>query len=214
MAMGSQSLAFGEKVSSRQFSASMFGSLLGHWSIGVRFFTSVASAAFVAFGAASVSAQDVVPSHRIANVQWPAAGLIEPPPPHSAAIAAVIKTLKLPVLIPASFARFKTFEVVSTGPYDYTASVRIHGAKLWIDGTRQEVIAPEGAAGAQEFAPSPAAAFIEPDPPEPKLINRKVQRYGAGYVISAECVDPNDHHCTDDYLRQLEASLRIFGGAQ
>lgn len=124
----------------------------------------------------------------------------------------MIATLELPVLIPASFAQFDSFDVVSTGAFDYTASVRLKTVKLWINGTRQEVIVPDGAMAATEFPAPPTDAFIEPDPPEPVVVNRRLERYGVGYVISAECARPADKHCTDAYLAELETSLRLFGG--
>lgn len=161
----------------------------------------------------SAGAQDAVPSRRVAEVDWPAAGFTEPPPPHPARIADVVRGVQLPVLIPASFARYKSFDVVSTGPYDYTASVLLPGAKLWINGSRQEVVPPEGAMAAQEFEPDPNA-FTEPDPPEPVTVNRRFSRYGAGYVISAECAKPTDRNCSEQALAELERSVRLFGGAR
>lgn len=158
-------------------------------------------------------AQDATPSRRIAEVQFPAAGLVEPPPPHSARIAQVIAAVKLPVLIPASFAKARSFDVISAGPYDYTASILLPGAKLWINGSRQEVVPPEGSSAAMENEPAPGA-FTEPDPVEPRLVNRRFKRYGAGYVISAECAKPSDTRCDDAYLATLEQSARLFGGAQ
>lgn len=163
---------------------------------------------------ASAQGQDLVPQRRVADVQWPGAGMVEPPPRHSARIATIVAGLRLPVLIPESFAKFKSLDVVSTGPYDYTASVRLRSTKLWINGSRQEVIPPEGAMAAQEFAAPPPGAFVEPDPPEPVVVNRKLERYGVGYVISAECARPSDVHCEDAYLAKLEVSLRLFGGKQ
>ena len=158
-------------------------------------------------------AQDAIPNRRIADVEFPAAGFVDPPPPHSARVAQVIAAIKLPVLIPNSFAKYKSFDVISTGPYDYTASVLLPGAKLWINGSRQEVVLEEGAAAAMENEPAPGA-FTEPDPPEPRQANRRFKRYGAGYVISAECAQPTDTRCDDAYLATLEQSVRLFGGAQ
>lgn len=166
-----------------------------------------------ASAASSACAQDAVPARRVADVQWPAAGFTEPPPPHPARIAGIIKTVRLPVLIPASFARYKSFDVVTAGPNDYTASVLLPGAKLWINGTRQEVVPPEGAMASQDYEPEPGA-FVEPDPPEPVTVNRRFSRYGAGYVISAECASPSDKHCSEQSLAELEGSVRLFGGSQ
>lgn len=166
-----------------------------------------------AFSPTVAVAQDATPGRRIADVAFPAAGMVEPAPPHPASVAQVIATVRLPVLIPARFARARSFEVVTAGPYDYTASILLSGAKLWINGSRQEVVLPEGAAAAMENEPAPGA-FTEPDPPEPRLVNRRFKRYGAGYVISAECARPSDTRCDDAYLATLERSVRVFGGAQ
>lgn len=159
------------------------------------------------------AAQDAVPTRRVAEVDWSTAGFTEPPPPYPARVEAVVRTVRMPVLIPASFARYKSFEVVSAGPYDYTASVLAPGAKLWINGSRQVVIPPEGAMVAQEFEPDPGA-FVEPDPPEPRLVNRSFKRFGVGYVISAECAQPTDKRCDDAALAELEQSVRVFGGTR
>ncbi|MFS0736864.1 hypothetical protein ABC347_07430 [Sphingomonas sp. 1P06PA] len=149
----------------------------------------------------------------MAEVDWSQAGFAEPPPPHPARIAAVIRQVRLPVLIPAGFARYRSFDVVSTGPYDYTASILLPGAKLWINGSRQEVLPPPGAMAAQDNEPDPGA-FVEPDPPGPVTLDRRFTRYGAGYVISAECVKASDRNCSDQGLAELERTLRVFGGSQ
>lgn len=163
--------------------------------------------------AAPVMAQDAEPARRVANVEWPAAGFTDPPPRHSKKAAKTIRTVQLPVLIPISFARYKSFQVVSAGPYDYSASVLSHGAKLWINGSRQQVIPPPGALTAATYEPDPGA-FDEPDPPEPRIVNRRFNRYGVGYVISAECARPEDTRCDEAFLVKLEKSLRVFGGAK
>lgn len=167
----------------------------------------------LAFFSLSVQARDAEPSRRVARVDWAAAAFTEAPPPHSEKVAAEISTVQLPVLIPESFARFRSFEVVSAGPYDYTASVRLKDAKLSINGTRQEVIPPAGAMAGESFEPD-LGAFIETDPPEPRIANRRFSRFGVGYVISVECVKPSDTRCDDAYLASLEQSVRLFGGTE
>ncbi len=168
----------------------------------------------VAYGlSSSAQAQDAVPQRRVADVDWSSAGFAEPPPPHSARIAGIVRGIRLPVLIPASFARYRSFDVVSAGPYDYTASITLRSGKIWINGSRQEVVPPEGAMAGQEFAPDPGA-FTEPDPPEPVIVDRRFTRYGAGYVISAECARPDDRTCSETAMAELERSVRVFGGSQ
>jgi hypothetical protein len=163
--------------------------------------------------AGALPAQDAQPTRRIADINWQAAGFAEPAPRVSPRIAAIVRTVRLPVLIPAGFAKYKSFDVVSAGPYDYTASIRASGAKIWINGSRQEVVPPQGAMSAVDHEPDPGA-FVEPDPPEPKLINRRFSRYGAGYTITAECLTPTDRHCDEAELARLERTVLLFGGRQ
>lgn len=162
----------------------------------------------------AATAQDQVPTRRVVDVQWPDAGLVEPPPAFSSRVAKTVAAVRLPVLVPAGFAAFGSFEVVSDTPNDYTASVRANGAKLSINGTRQASDPPAGAPTATPFAPGDAAALQEPDPVEPRIVDRGFTRYGAAYLITAECARPADTRCTDAYLAKLEQSVRLFGGAR
>ena len=161
-----------------------------------------------------LAAQDAAPTRRVVEVQWPDAALVEPPPPFSARVARTVSTVRLPVLVPAIFAGFNSFEVVSDTANDYTASVRAKGAKFSINGTRQASDPPPGAATAMVMVPDATAALQEPDPPEPRIVDRGFTRYGAAYLITVECARPADARCSDAYLDRLERSVRLFGGTK
>lgn len=163
-----------------------------------------------------VTAQDA-PTRRVVDVDWPAAGLTEPGPRLPPAVATQAAAVRLPVLVPMRFPRFKSFDLVTVGPYDYTASVRPTGAKISVNGTRQAVDPPPGAAAALQNEPSADAddaGFAAPDPLDQILVNRSFTRFGVAYLITIECASAGDRRCTDAFAAELEASMRLVGGAQ
>lgn len=151
--------------------------------------------------AGTAQAQDLSPTPRVADIQWPEIG------PSATASGdsrfSAVDSVRLPVLVPDYFLRFKSFELVAD-PLQYMVAVELDWGTLQLFGTRVVQELPGQAAGINA---AETVNFAE------QSVEVGQQRYGAAYLLRIECRTPNNRNCTDaGFARSLLTKARVMGG--